>query len=67
MSMGAFGNHTQSDLSGFFSDDSSLISEKNQLRSLRMRLPNAPYIWPYVAVLQQLIYASKPNPNLTNY
>jgi hypothetical protein len=32
--LGAFGNRTLSDLSGIFSDDSELISEKSPLRSL---------------------------------
>jgi hypothetical protein len=41
--MGAFGNHTLSDLSGFFSENNALSSEKNPLRSLRVRLPNATY------------------------
>ncbi len=39
---GAFGNCTLSNLSGLFSDDSALISEKIPLRSFRVRLPNAP-------------------------
>jgi hypothetical protein len=38
-------SRTLSDLSGFFSDDSSLISKKIPLRSLRLRLPNAS--WEY--------------------
>jgi hypothetical protein len=38
------GNRTLSDLSGFFSDDSALISEKHPLGSLRVFLPNAPSV-----------------------
>ncbi len=41
---GVFGNSTLSDLGGFFSDASGLYSEKNPLRSLRVPLPNAPYM-----------------------
>ncbi len=46
--MGAFGNRTLSDLSGFFSDDSTIISVKNN--PLRLRLPNAPNIIVYTVV-----------------
>jgi hypothetical protein len=42
--MGVFGNSTLSDLSGFLSDDSTLISEKIPLKSLRVQLPNAPNV-----------------------
>ncbi len=44
MIQGAFGNRTLSDLSGFFSAINALSSEKNPLRSLRVRLPNVPKI-----------------------
>jgi hypothetical protein len=36
---GAFVNRTLSDLSGFFSECNALLSDKNPLRSLRVRLP----------------------------
>ena len=39
----AFGNSTLSDLSGFFSYDSKLISEENPLRLPGVLFPNAPY------------------------
>jgi hypothetical protein len=39
---GAFGNRTRCDMSGFICEINRLSSEKNPLRSLRVRLPNAP-------------------------
>ncbi len=41
LSLGAFGN---SDLSGFSSDESELILEKNPFRSVRALFPNAPIV-----------------------
>jgi hypothetical protein len=44
--MDAFGNRTLSDLGGCLSEINALSSENNPLRSLRVRLPNAPHIFP---------------------